>query len=340
MDVNELSIRGDVECRKPRLVHTSESSTHNGHVSTINLSYQVNEHFCFFTGMQTHSSFYVTQIVLQDHNYGAPLPLHNNDQSPPYTVQCKQEPSDSHASSVAPVTHSQRVGLKTLTPRPPAISPQAGGRVTKPNGVNSSFAKRQRTSSGNSNGVAFGSNITPPNQPGSRRQGPQGCETPKSHSNLSTPPLVAKGPAGFQYVGDLNSHLYASISNEKTTIKEEPKGPSTTNGTSGLSNYFSGWYRGSGGNNAERVGSRSDMRDSINDEDSNDGSLDNSPRMTNESDHEGEETETAPECEDEEDEQDDVDLRGGREINSIEESVTRCIWYVYFLFFFFEMQIR
>ena len=41
MDVNEFSIRGDVDCRKPRLVHTSESSNHNGHVSTINLSYQV-----------------------------------------------------------------------------------------------------------------------------------------------------------------------------------------------------------------------------------------------------------------------------------------------------------
>ena len=55
--------------------------------------------------------------------------------------------------------------------------------------------------------------------------------------------------------------------------------------------------------------------------------LDNSPRMTNETDHEGEETETANECEDEEDEQDDIDLLGGgRELSNTDESVTRCIW--------------
>jgi hypothetical protein len=69
------------------------------------------------------------------------------------------------------------------------------------------------------------------------------------------------------------------------------------------------------------------MRDSFND-DSNDGSLDNSPRMANETDHEGEETETANECEDEEDEQDDVDLDllgGGRDLNNIDKSIARCI---------------
>lgn len=43
MDVSESSMRGDVDCRKPRLIHTSETpvSHHNGHPSTINLSYQV-----------------------------------------------------------------------------------------------------------------------------------------------------------------------------------------------------------------------------------------------------------------------------------------------------------
>ena len=269
--------------------------------------------------------FCLFQIVLQDHNYGAPLPTHNNDLS--YAVQCKPEPSDSHTSSVAPVSHSQRGGLKTLNPRPSAISPQTG-RASKPNnGVNSMLTKRQRTTSGNSNGVGFGSNITPPNPAGSRRPVTQGSETPKSPNTLPTPPRVPQGAPGFPYAGDLNSHLYASISNEKTTVKEEPRGPSITNGSSGLSNYFGGWYRGSGGNNAERVRSRSDMRDSFNDEDSNDGSLDNSPRMTNETDHEGEETETANECEDEEDEQDDIDLLGGgRELSNTDESVTRCIW--------------
>jgi hypothetical protein len=249
--------------------------------------------------------------------------LHNNESSM-HTVQCKQEPSDSHTSSVVPVLHSQRGGIKTLNPRNPSISPQTG-RAIKPNGVNSTITKRQRTISGNnSNGLS--SNITSPNLVGSRRPGPH--EAQKAHNNLPTPPLVPKGAPGFPYAGDLNSHLYASISSEKTTIKEEPRGPSTTNGSSGLSSYLGGWYRGSGGNNAERVRSRSDMRDSFND-DSNDGSLDNSPRMANETDHEGEETETANECEDEEDEQDDVDLDllgGGRDLNNIDESVTRCIW--------------
>ncbi|KAK4020878.1 inactive histone-lysine N-methyltransferase 2E isoform X2 [Daphnia magna] len=304
MDVNEFSIRGDVDCRKPRLVHTSESSNHNGHVSTINLSYQ---------------------IVLQDHNYGAPLPSHNNE-SPLYAVQCKQEPSDSHTSSVFPVSHSQRGGIKTLNPRPPSISPQTG-RANKPNGVNSASTKRQRTISGNSNGIGPNSNVISPNLAGSRRPGIH--ETHKSHNNLPTPPLVPKGSPGFPpYAGDLNSHLYASISSEKTSIKEESRGPAITNGSSGLSNYLSGWYRGSGGNNTERVRSRSDMRDSFNDDDSNDGSLGNSPRMATETDHEGEETETANECEDEEDEQDDVDLGllgGGRDLTNVDESVTRCI---------------
>ena len=279
------------------------------------------------------------QIVLQDHNYGAPPPsylqMHNND-SPSHGVQCKQEPPDSHSTSI--VTVSQRGGIKTLTPRPAAVSPQGGRQpaATKPNnGV--TLTKRQRTSSGNSNGMAVKANVTPPSQVGSRRPATQhGCETPKSsgHNSLPTPPLVPKGAPGFPYAGDLNSHLYASISSEKgsggggggAAVKEEPRASAVTaNGSSGLSNYFGGWYHGSG-NNAERMRSRSDLRDSFNDDDSNDGSLDHSPRTANETDHEGEETETANECEDEEDEQDDLDLLGGREINSIDESVTRCIW--------------
>lgn len=59
MDVNEFSIRGDVDCRKPRLVHTSESSNHNGHVSTINLSYQV-----IFNSLAVMLGFIVTNQII------------------------------------------------------------------------------------------------------------------------------------------------------------------------------------------------------------------------------------------------------------------------------------
>ena len=40
MDVYNLKMGIDVDCKKPRLVHTSETLTHNGH-RTLNLSYQV-----------------------------------------------------------------------------------------------------------------------------------------------------------------------------------------------------------------------------------------------------------------------------------------------------------
>lgn len=225
--------------------------------------------------------------------------------------------------SAGNISQSQRGSLKTL--RNSIISSQSG-RVVKPNGV-TTLVKRQRTASSNSNGINSVSNVTPPGQVGPRRLGVQGCETAKSHNIVSTPPLVPKSASNFPYAGDLNSHLYASISNDKNTVKEEPKDTTTLNGSSGLSNYFGGWYRGSGGNNVERVRSRSDMRDSFNDDDSNDGSLVNSPRTANDSDHEGEETETAPECEDEEDEQGHIDLLvGGRDLGNVDESVTRCIW--------------
>jgi len=47
MDVIEMSMKGEVDCKKPRLmVHTSESTNH--HINgTINLSYQVKKNICF-----------------------------------------------------------------------------------------------------------------------------------------------------------------------------------------------------------------------------------------------------------------------------------------------------
>ena len=76
MDVKELCVRRCVNCRKSQHVTTCETSTQNGHmdVNTIN---QVccgifkNHVVVFYAAL----SF---QVILQDHNYGAPLPLHNN----------------------------------------------------------------------------------------------------------------------------------------------------------------------------------------------------------------------------------------------------------------------
>ena len=127
---------------------------------------------------------------------------------------------------------------------------------------------------------------------------PSAANTPKSQ----TPPLLPKTALNFPCVGDLNSHLYASVASD---IKDDLKVNATGNG-SGLSGFLGGWFR-----NGERDRSRSELADS----DSNE-SIDNSPRMGTESDHEGEETETAPECEGE----DDYDERNH------DESVTRCIW--------------
>lgn len=264
------------------------------------------------------------QIVLQDHNYGAPPRSPNNET--PYTVQCKQEPSDGHSASSGHqvISNSQRGGAKPTTPRPTAVSPQSA-RVTKPNGLNNSTIKRQRTTSGTINGVGLAVNNSP-NSPGvSRRPMQPLCETPKTHNHvvLTTPPLIPKA-SGFQY-GDLNSHLYASVGPDKNPIKEEPKQGPMPNGSSGLSGYLSGWYSGSGATR-EIIRQRSDLRNSIND-DSDDGSIDHSPRIGTESDHEGEETETANEGEDDEDEQDDISILGGsRDLGANEDSVTRCIW--------------
>ena len=41
MDANELKMGIVVDCKKSRLVHTSDSVNYNGHTSTLNLSYQV-----------------------------------------------------------------------------------------------------------------------------------------------------------------------------------------------------------------------------------------------------------------------------------------------------------
>lgn len=215
--------------------------------------------------------------------------------------------------------------MKHATQRPPAVSPQSA-RTAKPNGLNSSAVKRQRTTSGTFNGVGLALNNAPSSPGVSRRPMQPLCETPKtqSHVVLTTPPLIQKAASGFTY-GDLNSHLYASVSQDKTPVKEEPKPVPMPNGSSSLTGYLSGWYSGSGATK-ELIRQRSDMRNSIND-DSDDGSLDNSPRIGTESDHEGEETETAPECEDEEDEQDDISVLGGpRDLGTHEDSVTRCIW--------------
>lgn len=267
-----------------------------------------------------------SQIVLQDHNYGAPFPPHNNDASM-FAVQCKQEPSESYQYSHSPMSHSQRGGgIKTLPPRPSAVSPPSIGNRT--NGLNTSLAKRQRTSSsGNTNGVGHAGNVTP----SSRRNGPN------ASCKLATPPLIPKsGGMVFPYAGDLNSHLYASISHEKSAIiksgeqvKAAAMGTTTPNGSaSGLSGYLGGWFRGNGSKQPERARSSSDMRDSFHDDDDSNGSFDHSPRMTGaESDHEGEETETANECEDEDDEDDRHDDSHRLLLsNNHDESVTRCIW--------------
>lgn len=255
------------------------------------------------------------QIVLQDHNYGAPFPAPNHDLTP-LGHQCKQEPNDT----------VYRSGLKTTTPRSSNhVSPQspAGrGQPGKANGVGPSLlAKRQRTSSGsNTNGVS--PNAYTPSSGSARRPGPNsGVETPKSSHSLVSPPLIPKvALAAFPYAGDLNSRLYASASTTEkgvVGIKEEfGRGTlPTTNGSSGLSSYLSGnWCHGNGGSS---VGGRSSMREIFKDDDSN-CSLD-SPRMGTESDREGEETETAPECEDEEDDRPEPH-------SNLDESVTRCIW--------------
>jgi len=217
---------------------------------------------------------------LQDHNYGAPPPT--NVTEPGFS--CKQEPAEPKQSANAPTTpvsSSQRSSLKTFTP--------LTGRGGKLNGHTPALSKRPASAS-ISNGVGYlGDNA------------PSTTNTPKSQ----TPPLLPKTALSFPCVGDLNSQLYASVAAD---MKDDLKANTTGNG-SGLSGFLGGWFR-----NGERTRSRSDLVDTFND-DSNE-SIDNSPRMATESDHEGEETETAPECEGE----DDYDERNH------EESVTRCIW--------------
>lgn len=227
-----------------------------------------------------------------------------------------------------PGHHSQRGGLKTFTPRSSHGSPQSGRGPGKANGINPSLlAKRQRVSSGSSNGVAYSPHsVTPPGSGPSRRPVPHGGETPKS--SLTTPPLIPKVPLGsYPYPGDLNSHLYAST----TTGDKVSATPTPVNGSSGFPSYLSArggspWYtHGNGGSQRDR------FKDEDEDDDDSNGSLD-SPRMGTESDHEGEETETAPECEDEEDErlerERDRDRERDREQPQqyFDESVTRCIW--------------
>ena len=328
MDVSEPSIKVELDCKKPRLIHTSESptATQNGHTSTINLSYQVS---CDIS-LKSFDKFNMClepglclQIVLQDHNYGAPLPPHGHESTG--HTQCKQEPMDSvHVScpQYTPGSHHSQRGLKTLTPRSSHASPQSGRGPR--NGVNSSLlAKRQRASSGNnSNGVAYSPHsVTPPGSAPSRRPVPHGGETPRG--SLTTPPLIPKVPlASFPYAGDLNSRLYASATGEKMSAT-----PGATNGFSGYLDQQSGgggslWYTHGNGSGRLRF---QDGGDADDDDDSN-ASLD-SRRMGADSDHEGEETETAPECEDEEDEHRlERDHPQQLQPTHLDESVTRCIW--------------
>ena len=217
---------------------------------------------------------------MQDHNYGAPPPTNINEPG----LSCKQEQGESKQSAnvlTTPVSSFQRSGLKTFTP--------LTGRGAKLNGHTPTLGKRPASAS-IGNGVGYLGDNTPST-----------VNTPKSQ----TPPLLPKTALNFPCVGDLNSHLYASVATE---MKDDLKANAAGNG-SGLSGFLGGWFR-----NGERARSRSDLVDSFND-DSNE-SIENSPRMATESDHEGEETETAPECEGE----DDYDERNH------EESVTRCIW--------------
>jgi len=225
------------------------------------------------------------------------------------------------------MSHSQRGGIKTLPPRPSAISPPSIGRT---NGLNASLAKRQRTSSGNTNGIGHAANSIAANMTTPSRRNNGSCDARK----LATPPLIPKaGGMVYPYAGDLNSHLYASASHEKSAIIKSGEGQAKLTavngvGSSGLSGYLGGWYRGNGSKQPERTRSHSDMRDSFLDDDDSNGSFDHSPRMATESDREGEETETAPECEDEEDYDDDHGVSSRRIMQSSnhDESVTRCIW--------------
>ena len=341
MDVNNIKVGNDGDGKRSKLLHTSEivvssPQLQNGHSSTINLSYQVRS-TSSASGSRTSAELcpspdrvrLALQIVLQDHNYGAPLPQPNSESAALLADQCKKETIEvvSPSATYVPVTNQQRVGLKTLPPQkqgPAATSHQSTkGGTAKTNGTsNFPVNKRQRTTSGTlqvnncSNGVGLtinhvSSSTVVSSSPATRKS----YESPKSSvgSSNSAPPLLVpkSGLTTYPYSvmqgvgGDLNSHLYAAASgNEKLIIKEEDK----SNG--GISNYVNspkGWFR-----NKERTRSRSDLRDSFND-DSNE-SL-SSPHMATESDQEGEETETAPECEGEEDEEEQH-----------EESVTRCIW--------------
>ena len=237
---------------------------------------------------------------MQDHNYGAPPPLNVNE--PGFPGQCKQESCESKSTNIpiVSVPGTQRSGLKTFTPHG-ATSNSQPGKTIKLNGHTPTVVKRQHPA-----GSSIGNGAGYPND-----STPSSPVTLKNHSALITPPLLSKTALNLPCAGDLNSHLYASVTTEQHAGKEDLKGSVSGNG-SRLSGFLGGWFRYN--ERGERVRSRSDILDSFND-DSNE-SIDNSPRMATESDREGEETETAPECEGEE----DYDERNH------EESVTRCIW--------------